>query len=133
MARAVTRVLAMLAAALLPQWSAAMGPSDPFTPPSRAVPATDASAMPEAAAAAANGLAGVRLGSAPAALIDGEWIVPGQTVRGARLAAIRIDGALLRHPDGRTERLALFPSPPSTPPGKSGGVSIRVSHKRGLP
>lgn len=104
--------LSAIALALLPHWAAAMGPDAPFTPPaSRSTTATAASA----AAEPASGLRGVRLGSAPAALIDGHWIAPGQPVRGARLALIRIDGALLRHADGRTERLALFPKTTAPP------------------
>lgn len=94
--------------ALLPHWAAAMGPDAPFTPP--ASRSTTAAAAADAVESA-SGLRGVRLGSSPAALIDGSWVSPGQPVRGARLARIHLDGALLRHADGRTERLALFPAP----------------------
>jgi hypothetical protein len=130
MARAVTcwrRLIAALSLALLPVWSAALGPKDPFTPPLPAAstaPGDDSSTTP----VVVTGLRGVRLGRQPAALIDGEWVGPGQTVRGAKLADVRLDGALLRHADGRTEFIALFPVVRA--PAEAAGVSIRVAHKR---
>jgi hypothetical protein len=136
MARAVTclvtRLVVLFAAALLPLAAAATGPRDPFTPPAGAASApaaADASAEP-----AISGLTGVRLGSAPAALIDGSWIRPGQPVRGALLGAVRIDGAVLHHPDGRRERIALFATSASaSTPTDTGSVSLRIAHRRGRP
>ena len=113
MARLVKSIV-VAGVVLLPLGAAAMGPHAPFAPPAPRAVASTASAA--TAAEAATGLRGVRLGSAPAALIDGRWITPGQPVRGARLATIRIDGAVLHHAGGRTERLALFPTP-ATPLG----------------
>jgi hypothetical protein len=140
MARLVTRLGALIIPLLLPPGAAATGPRDPFTPP--AASAASAPAATDAAPEAiVSGLTGVRLGSAPAALIDGTWVRPGQPVRGALLGAVRIDGAVLRHPDGRSEHLALFPTPASTgtpaatsvPPADTGSVSIRIAQKRGRP
>jgi len=129
MARALTSLPALvtgLLLALLADGSAAVGPNDPFTPPAPAAPAVQASEA-VTAPVVATGLTGVRLGRLPAALIDGEWFSPGQTVRGARLAEVRLDGALLRHADGRIEHIALFPV--VAPPADTAGVSIRVAHK----
>ena len=111
-----------------PLWSAAMGPDAPFTAP--ALRATTAAA---AATELAAGLRGVRLGNAPAALIDGQWIAPGQTVRGARLAAVRIDGALLRHPGGRVEQLSLFPPQPASPQADLSNASTTTDSVQGPP
>lgn len=120
-----TGVAALVA---LPLWCAAMGPDAPFTPPSfRAIAAT--SAIAELAA----GLRGVRLGNAPAALIDGQWIATGQPVRGARLASVHIDGALLRHPGGRVERLPLFPPQPASPPADLPNASTTHDSVQGQP
>ncbi len=111
----------------------ALGAGAPFAPPARvaspaavaAVVARSASAsaptsetpadmtMPMAAdlarAAAGSGLNGIQLGAQPRALIDGEWVAPGEAVRGARLHSLRADEAQLRYPDGRLERLRLTP------------------------
>lgn len=115
--------------ALLPAWAAAVGPLDPFTPPSPALASAGVAAAPT------SGLSGVRLGHRPAALIDGEWFSPGQTVRGARLTSVRPDGALLRFADGRTEHVAMFPVSPA--PAASVDVSIRtvppLANPRGRP
>lgn len=121
-----------VALALLPHWAAAMGPDAPFLPPASRSTAT-ATAGGTDTAVAASGLRGVRLGSAPAALIDGFWIAPGQPVRGARLAGVRIDAALLRHSDGRTERLALFPPPAATPASDDRGTSNSTDSVQGQP
>lgn len=110
-----------------PLWSAAMGPDAPFSAP--APRATTAAAATELAA----GLRGVRLGNAPAALIDGQWIAPGQTVRGARLAAVRIDGALLRHPGGRVEQLSLFPPQSASPQADLSNASTTTDSVQGPP
>lgn len=122
------RAAPALLLALWPAWAAAVGPLDPFTAPAPTLPADSTSAPPT------SGLTGVRLGHQPAALIDGAWVSPGQAVRGARLASVRPDGALLRFADGRTERVALFPV--SAAPAETADVSIlahRPANKRGPP
>lgn len=116
--------LLALCAPLLATSSAAlaMGAAAPFAPPPRvAVPAAaaaPAAADPSApavanAANAANaigaGLSGIHLGTRPRALIDGDWVALGETVRGARVHALRADEAQLRHPDGRIEHLRFTP------------------------
>jgi hypothetical protein len=119
--------LLALCAPLLAASSAAlaMGAAAPFAAPPRvAVPAAaaaSAAADPLApavanAASAANaanaigaGLSGIHLGTRPRALIDGDWVALGETVRGARLHALRADEAQLRHPDGRLEHLRFTP------------------------
>ena len=102
----------------------AMGAAAPFTPPPRvAAPTAAAASAPASAAtldpttpalvnsavATESGLSGMHLGSPPRALIDGEWVAVGDTVRGARLQALHADEAQLRHPDGRLERLRMAP------------------------
>lgn len=123
-------VIRVGAAALiaLPLWAMAMGPDAPFTPPALRAMAANAAAVELAA-----GLRGVRLGTAPAALIDGQWVAPGQPVRGARLASVRIDGALLRHPGGRVERLPLFPPQPATQPEDLPVASTTTDSVQGQP
>jgi hypothetical protein len=86
----------------------ALGPAAPFTPP-RAAAAPPAGAI--AAAPQTSALAGVRLGTPAQALIDGQWLRSGATVRGAVLVAITRHGVTLRHPDGRAEQLWLLPRP----------------------
>jgi hypothetical protein len=81
----------------------AMGPADPFTPPGAA-----AARKAEAGQAAALRLAGIRLGRAPAALIDGQWVAVGAAVGSARLMAVQPLRAELRHADGRREWIELF-------------------------
>ena len=115
-----------LLVALLASRAAALGPSDPFTPPSPGLQASDAAT---ADLVVATGLTGLRLGRLPAALIDGDWISPGQAVRGARLIAVGLDGALLRHADGRTEHITLFPVSAAPAASASASVSMRVAHK----
>ncbi len=119
----LTALCAGLAGAL-PAW--ALGAGEPFVPPRRpavaaAAPAPSAPSAASAASAAreavlqadpgdavaTGGFSGVRLGQRPQALIDGQWVVIGQAVRGAQLSAVQADHALLRWADGRTERLAL--------------------------
>ncbi len=81
----------------------ALGPAQPFAPPAK-LSANDGAA---ALALATNGLTGLRLGSRPAALINGEWLHIGQTTRGAKLISITQQQAQLLHPDGRSETLLL--------------------------
>ena len=99
----VRAVMGLVACALLAAPAAAMGPDDPFTPPGRVRLQANGPALRLPAA-----LTGVRLGPAPAALIDGEWVAPGTPVRGAQLLRVQRTGAALRHADGRIEWLALF-------------------------
>lgn len=92
-------------AAGLPDTAWALGAAAPFTPPRAAqqVPAAADSTV----AAATEGLAGLRRGTLPMALIDGAWHRVGDAVRGARLSQIDAGGVLLLHTDGRRERLWL--------------------------
>ncbi len=103
--------------ALLPPGVQAVGPQAPFTPPAppaRPAAAPMAAPLPAGAAsdaesaAAPPGLVGLRLGNAPAALIDGTWVRVGQTVRDARLIEVLPSAVRLRHADGRLETVALF-------------------------
>jgi len=120
--------LMIFAASLLPTLAFALGPKDPFTPPART---SAASATQVGVAVQRTGLSGVRLGKTPAALIDGEWITLGDTVRGARLAAVRLHEVVLQHADGRIERIAMFPEPAS--PAASAPATERLIVKRELP
>jgi len=86
---------------LWPAWAAALGPAQPFQPPSPAQ-GHAAEAQPQTA-----GLTGVRLGTAPAALIDGTWVALGASARGARVAEVHPRHVLLRYPDRRAVRLAM--------------------------
>jgi hypothetical protein len=56
---------------------------------------------------------GVRLGSSPRALIDGEWVALGAPIRKGWLAQVRAHEVVLRLPDGGSERLMLFPPQPA--------------------
>jgi hypothetical protein len=126
--------------ALPPQPAAALGPAAPFTPPRALLEADEAAgsgsarggapaphdgaaarpAAAEATPAAANGpavagLAGLRLGHRPQALIDGQWWAPGSRPRGALLVAIEKQGVWLRDSKGHREFLALLPDAAATP------------------
>lgn len=111
MARALVTACTAVAAAAA-SIASAMGPTDPFGPPART--ATEAEPKSAVGASAPFGLAGLRLGHAAAALIDGEWIALGRPVRGAVLAEVRFDGVTLRHVDGRVERIELHAPAPTT-------------------
>lgn len=109
---------AAIAAALLLAWPVgadALGPTAPFTPPRAGAasmpPADSASALPTRV-----GLAGLRLGPRPLALLDGEWRQPGDSVRGARLTQLDSRGVTLMHPDGKRERLWLAAPPAEANP-----------------
>jgi hypothetical protein len=142
MARALTPRLALLAAvlgaSLAARPAAALGPDQPFTPPAAARQNTGAGAPTEAPAEAAtasappaSGLTGVRLGSSPRALIDGEWVALGAPAREGRLVAVRAHEVVLRLAGGGHERLALFPPlPPLAGSPAEPGSSIL---KRDLP
>ena len=93
----------------------ALGPQAPFVPPNRAVVLSGAAEDPRAQALAHRGLSAVRMGSRPQALIDGQWVRPGEPVRGARLLRLAPNHVVLQMADGRTERLPLFMPPPAQP------------------
>ena len=125
MVRLVSAATAACAALAAPV-AEALGPQAPFTPaPERAVGAhAGGTATSAGAAAPATGLAGVRLGSAPMALIDGRWWPPGSSPRtDLTLITIRETGVGLRHRDARIEWWALHPqaqrqpqpAPPANP------------------
>lgn len=104
-AASLAATLAVLA--LLPAVPArAMGPLAPFAAPSSGI---DEQAQQGAGLVNVQGLSGVRLGRQPGAVIDGIWVPKGQTVRGAKLETILRSRVILRHPDGHTEALDLFP------------------------
>jgi hypothetical protein len=137
-------VAALVAVLLLaPVPGRALGPQAPFAPPVAAKPAAaaassastigaspsnaeaDSTDTPGGAPASANsaaaldtltlhGIAGVRLGSRTAALIDGRWwpLDPQRAgPRGARLVAVDRHGAWLQHAGGRREFLSLVATP----------------------
>ena len=110
MARALMTALFATAAALVAPLAEALGPLQPFTPPLAATRSSDAAPAAPAALAEAGGLAGVRLGSSPRALIAGEWIAIGQHVGDKKLVAVHAHEVVLRLPDGRAEHLSLFPA-----------------------
>ncbi len=111
MARALSWLVAVVTA--LVAWpAAALGPLQPFTPPVAAARGADAAAAAPQAATHI-GLAGVRLGTSPRALIDGEWVALGQPAREGRLVAVRAHEVVLRLPNGRDEHLPLFPDAPA--------------------
>ena len=105
----------------------AMGAGAPFLPPTARAAAADpmptvapggssglasdttSSTANETAQSGSSGLKGIQIGARALALIDGQWVVPGATVRGARLLAVYATAAQLRHPDGRLELIALTP------------------------
>jgi hypothetical protein len=104
--------------AALPTAAWSLGPAQPFMPPAPAAAASAAETTADAEPAV-HGLAGVRLGKAPAALIDGLWLRVGEPVRGATLQRIEAQRVWLRHADGHTELLALYPLPTAQPDGPS--------------
>ena len=124
---AIASLLALCAPLTMATSALAMGASAPFTPPARAAAVLASSDSATAATSAAlasllatpglaklatteaSGMNGIQLGARPRALIDGEWVGLGETVRGARLQALRADEAELLHPDGRLEHLRLTP------------------------
>ncbi len=63
-------------------------------------------------------LQGLRVGSDPSALINGQLLRPGQRWQGHTLLRVEVDGAVLRDPEGRSLRLRLLttPSPAMLPP-----------------
>lgn len=102
-----------MAPVVLPLPATALGPAQPFAAPAAqrgaAAPGDDPTGRTTAR------LSGLRGGAAPAALIDGQWITLGASVRQARLHDIQPPYAVLRHPDGRLERLALDSHPAGVP------------------
>ncbi len=113
MAVDLMRALAPLIALAAAPATWALGSAAPFVPPrtasapALAAPAASGSAAAEAVAPGTEGLAGVRLGVQPMALIDGRWWRVGDLPRGARMQTVDAWGVTLRHPDGKLERLML--------------------------
>lgn len=107
-ARVLAAVLGVAAGALLACWrpALAMGPLAPFSPPS----------MDAIGGASQQGLKGVRLKRHVGAVIDGQWVALGGTVRGAKLEAVGAKEATLRHPDGQAEVLQLYADAMPTAP-----------------
>lgn len=109
MARTLIARASLLCAALaLASAARSAGPADPFSPP-RAARGAAAAASAAAGPTTAAVLTGVRTGARPAALIDGLWLPLGAQSGSARLVAVDADAAVLRHADGRVERLLLSP------------------------
>jgi hypothetical protein len=133
MARALIVLITSLIAVSAPVPASALGPAQPFTPPAPTSRAADPVVAAAAQAAPGSGLAGVRLGSSPRALIDGEWVALGATVREGRLVAVHPHEVVVRLANGRTERLALFPPLPVLPdPAGAPGTETSIV-KRNLP
>jgi hypothetical protein len=103
----------------VPAW--ALGPMAPFVAPQ----ADQAGAFDPAAGAGLDaqtptqGLSGVRLGRYAGAVVDGQWIRKGRTVRGARLVQVQRTRVVLKHPDGHTEIIEMYP-----PLGGQAGTAV---------
>ncbi|MDE2401081.1 MAG: hypothetical protein KGL90_05410 [Burkholderiales bacterium] len=88
----------------------ALGPSAPFVPPTPPTASASDPALATVETPSSTGLAGLKLGRQPQALIDGLWVAQGATVRdGSVLTAIKRRAVQLRHPDGTIETLELSP------------------------
>ena len=115
-----------------PVW--AMGPNDPFVAPRADQTRTQLGqggspgATAEGDAPVAMGLTGVRLGRQAGAVIDGQWVRKGQTVRGARLVQIQRTRVTLQHPDGHPEIIEMFP-----PVGGQAGAVAAASTEAAKP
>lgn len=115
-----------------PVW--AMGPNDPFVAPrvDQARAQLGQGGAPGAAmegdTPVAMGLSGVRLGRQAGAVIDGQWVRKGQTVRGARLVQIQRTRVTLQHPDGHQEIIEMFP-----PVGGQAGAVAAASTEAAKP
>lgn len=101
----------------------AMGPAAPFVEPG----VDQASAQLDVAVGADTvapsvGLSGVRLGRQAGAVIDGQWVRKGRTVRGARLVEVQRTRVTLQHPDGHQEIIEMYP-----PAGGVAGVKAAAS------
>lgn len=106
----------------VPAW--ALGPMAPFDAP-RADQAGSFEAGGGAgfdAAMPTQGLTGVRLGRYAGAVIDGQWVRKGRTVRGARLVQVQRTRVVLKHPDGHTEIIEMYP-----PLGGQVGTAVPAS------
>jgi len=93
---------------------------DPTQPPAalRAAPAPALDGAASAPLPARPRLQGLRVGSDPSALINGQLLRPGQRWQGHTLLRVEVDGVVLRDPEGRSLRLRLLttPSPAMLPP-----------------
>ena len=125
-----------LVCAFAPPPAIGAGAGDPFNPPPglRTTPGTAAAGVTDAETTSIGnqtalvlGLGGLRVGARPAAYIDGEWVGLGAHVRGAKLIAVHLQEAHLRHPDGRVERLSLAPDVQRKPntQGKRAPINIQ--------
>lgn len=113
----------------------AMGPMAPFVAPrvdqanaqlgQGGAPAAEGA---DGAVPAASGLTGVRLGRQAGAVIDGQWVRKGRTVRGARLIQIQRTRVTLQHPDGHQEIIEMFP-----PVGGQAGAVAAASTEAAKP
>lgn len=113
-------------------WSAAtawaMGPGAPFVPPVAAQAQAQGMEQEAGGAPAGTGLSGVRLGRHAGAVIDGQWVRRGQTVRGAKLVSIQRTQVSLRHPDGHTEMIEMYP-----PAGGTAGAASSATTEAAKP
>lgn len=107
----------------------AMGPMAPFAAPNGGLPEPTSAG---GGLSTTQGLAGVRLGRHPGAVIDGSWVRQGQTVRGARLESISRSRVVLRYPDRHTESLDLFTAPLAPTSAGSGASSASSSQEAPL-
>ncbi|MDE2431367.1 MAG: hypothetical protein KGN37_00780 [Burkholderiales bacterium] len=101
-----------LALAGLSPWSWALGPTAPFVAPTPGQFGALGQSLGSAASAApaTQGLSGVRLGRRSGAVIDGQWVRKGHSIRGARLVDVQRTRVTLLHPDGRKEVIEMYPS-----------------------
>jgi hypothetical protein len=105
-----TRRVAICMSLAGPLVAAALGPTQPFTPPTVAPRGTaDLELNTADHTSTSSGLAGVRLGASPQALIDGRWVALGALVREGRLVRVQAHGVTLHMPGNRMEQLPLFP------------------------
>ena len=104
----------------------ALGPSAPFLPPAMAASVVGEPSAAEAVAFG-GGLAGIKRGRSPGALIDGRWVAQGGMVRdGVVLGAIERQAVQLKHADGTVERLVLSPGVEMTRSPKNTLTSTRM-------
>lgn len=110
--RFIVRGLSVLALNLAPPvW--ALGPSEPFVAPNADQAAAQLLGGDGLAqgggVATVQGLSGVRLGRYAGAVIDGQWVRKGRVVRGARLVQVQRTRVVLKHQDGHTEIIEMYP------------------------
>lgn len=97
----------LIAALALTGAAQAQAMRDPTRPPARFLDPAQAS---EAAAPQAAGLQTIkRTGKRRAALLNGEWLRPGERAGEATVEKIDDQSLVLLHPDGRRETFWLYP------------------------